>query len=178
MIKQLIIQLEKIASYSKWGINRYTKPYETIVANEIALGEITQTDTVLNIGCGSIPFTAILLAQKTGCKVKALDHDKQAVKNAKRVVTRLNLSDLITVYEHHGESFDEYSFDKAILALQVSPLQEVLAQMDTHEKTIIIRLPFAKYQKHYDSLPEGYSIINQVDQPMKTFGRSVVVKKL
>ncbi len=61
----------------------YHNLYKHVVKKEVELARISQEDTVLNIGCGAIPFTALHIVQMTGAKVIALDKDPEAVSKAR-----------------------------------------------------------------------------------------------
>jgi len=44
----------------------YMLPYTRVVRREMDLGDIGKDDVVLNVGCGSMPFTAALITDLTG----------------------------------------------------------------------------------------------------------------
>ena len=177
MLKTFIIHLEKVASFFRLGIHLYARSYKEIVKNEIALARIDSRDTVLNIGCGAIPFTAIHLAKEAQCKVIAVDHDALAVKRAQRVIRKLRLSSQVSVHHKDGEAPLDLTYNKAILALQTHPLKTVIETVFSPSRTIVVRQPFESHQSLYDKVPEGYSAERSVYQPMKAFGYSVVLNK-
>ncbi len=178
MIKTTIKMFEKITSKSRILIERYTKKYETVIDNEIELGNIKKTDTVLFVGAGAIPFTPILLARKTGCKVIGIDCDLRAVKQAKNVINKLRLNDLVSIEYGDGVTHEGFIFNKSILALQVSPLNRVIDVLSLQCDTVIIRQPFYRYRHHYDQLDNRVEVLSEINQPMKFFGTSKRVKNL
>ncbi len=178
MIRKFIQMLEKLASRSSFAIRKYCEPYETIVDKEIDLGSVKDEDVVLNVGCGSIPFTAIWLARKTNCDVIAIDTDKTAVRNAKRVIRKLGLQENVTIMHRSGTDTSDLAFDKALCALQVQPLGKTLDALNEKASVLIVRRPFDSYATHYDVLPVNYRIKRSVPQKMKAFGSSDLVEKL
>ena len=75
----------------------YSRPYRGVVEREVKLAAIGDGDVVVNIGCGSVPFTAIYLARLTGAKIVALDKEKEAVECARRYIKARGLADIIRV---------------------------------------------------------------------------------
>ena len=59
IIAPVVSKFESICSSMPWIVKRYMSFYDKVLDREIALAGISETDTVLNIGCGSIPFSAI-----------------------------------------------------------------------------------------------------------------------
>ncbi len=178
MIKKFIQSLEKCLSYCKFGIYLYVKPYQKIIKNEIKLAAIKASDTVYQIGCGAIPFTAIWIARLTGAKVICIDTDKDAVKRARRVVKKLKLEPLITVQVFDGSHPINEDYSVCLIALQAAPLDEIVEAINFNQARVVVaRLPKKSYAKHYDVLPDTVKIGDKVDQSMKAFDQSVIIFK-
>lgn len=179
MLKSIIKSLEKVLSYTTWGINRYQKPYEPVVKKELSMVSLNHHHKVLNIGCGAIPFTAIIIAQHTQAQVVAVDTDIKAIKRAKKVVKKLELEAFITCVHVGKKTVIQKRFDVVFLALQTKPLTWVIDAYHhaEHPPLFIARVPKKAYAKHYDLLPGDINVIDRVDYTMKAFDQSVLFKR-
>ncbi len=176
MIKTSIRYLEKLLSYNMRTIRYYVGLYENILENEIELANIKADDTVLHIGSGAIPFSAILIAQKTGAKVITVDNDRNAVKRSRKVVNKLRLSDVIEVRHQDGTAQIAERVTVVLLALQTRPLAEIIKRHQTDHAPVrfIARIPEPGYRHHYDTLPDDINIKQAIKQDMKAFKKSVL----
>jgi len=154
----------------------YSLPYTKIVEREISLAGINPDDTVINVGCGSLPFTAVKLAQMTGAEVYAIDNDEKAILSAAKIVDELNLNDKIDFMLADGKEQIQIDFDKAIVALQVDPQDEVVNNLieNSDDSDIVVRIPRKKFRETYGPLPDLSETKDFVKHDMLTFDRSVV----
>ncbi len=178
MIKEAIRVMEKFMSYSRFGIYLYCRPYKKIVENEIRLVDIKDTDVVFLIGSGAIPFTAIWIMRLSEARVICVDSDLKAVKRSRKVLKKLRLDEKITVKHHDGRTDLDILYSVCIIALQVSPLAEVIDQVRFDQSRVIVRLPKVSYAKHYDVLPNSVKIREVIGQEMKAFDRSAWIEKV
>lgn len=118
--------LEQSASCRCIGWYLFEKYYRNIVTTEIDLGNIGAEDRVLCIGGGSVPATAIVIAQKTMASVTVIDIDADAVNRANKVIKKLKLTDLIDVIQAGGEEICPKDFSVVHIARQVFPQKRVL----------------------------------------------------
>ncbi len=125
IISHTVAALERAAAERPWCFRLYAYPYRRLVARELALAGVSPADTVLNIGCGSLPFTAVLAAQLSGARVIAVDCDPQAVRNARAVVARLGLAGRIEVVRADAASDRLPEAEVALVALQAGPKPEI-----------------------------------------------------
>lgn len=180
IIQPMVRFLEKQISFCPPLIRLYMAPYRTVIQREIDLADIGPDDTVLNIGCGAVPFTAIHVARMTQAQVRAVDRDEKAVHKARLLVCAMGLEEYIQVEVGHGEEYLQYPFTVALVALQVVPKEEVwnsLFQQAPSGGRLIFRSPAPKYCTQYDDLPPQYIPSAMVHQPMKTFNRSLLFCK-
>ncbi len=180
-IPPVVSAWEKLSSTSRTLTWIYSRPYKQVVKNEIHFAGISSQDTVLNIGCGAVPFTAIYLATLTGAKVVALDKDPQAARLATNCVHNLGLQHMIEVRAMDGSAFHDAGhsqhFTAAIVALQAAPKDRILKGLQASTAAgsrLIFRLPSPAYQQHYDTLETDNSLNSWIRQPMRTFDRSVL----
>ncbi|MDF0589766.1 nicotianamine synthase family protein [Candidatus Methanocrinis natronophilus] len=104
--------------YSEWL-------YGDVVDKELALADLRVGSSILHVGCGSLPFTALLLAKK-GFIVTAVDNDPVAVDAAQRFVDYYETDADITIQIAEGASLDASSYDAVWVSLNVAPKEMVL----------------------------------------------------
>ena len=179
-IPRIVAAWEKVSSSSKILTWIYSRPYKRVIENEIRLAGINSNDTVLNIGCGAVPFTALYLALLTGCRVYALDLDPVAAGHALKCVRKAGLEDRITVLHADGCIEFEPHFTVSVVALQAAPKAKILNALNKTSSPgsrFIFRMPSLPYKNHYDCLSTGHLPMAEAFQPMRTFDRSVLYQK-
>lgn len=173
VIQRFTIELEKKMHQHPGLFHLYSLPYTGVVSREIEMCDINEDDTVLNIGCGSLPFTAVHLARMTGARIYAMDNDHDAVRAGKKLVRALGLSDKITVVYGDGSDTIPFVFNKALIALQVEPKYGVLKNlMENHNTEVIMRIPREKFKDSYGLKRLFYAPAKVVKHTMLTFDRS------
>ncbi len=178
LIQPIVGSFERLASRIPQLATVYAKPYQTVVQNELDLARVEPGQTVLNIGCGAVPFTAIHTAVLSGASVIAVDCHEPSTVLARRCVEQLGLADSIKILCVPGQSLPELEFDCALVALQAEPKQEILhrlQQLAQKPTPVLFRQPSTEFQQHYDLLDVHHLPHKWVTQPMKTFDRSVAV---
>jgi hypothetical protein len=120
---------EKILVNFPFFIEYYTRFYKEMVENEIQMTNITSKDNILHIGCGPIPATSILISEKTGAKVVAIDKALKSVKKAEYLVKNYFKSDNLEVICADGLVFPTKDFDVIILSDGINKLDEILSNI-------------------------------------------------
>ncbi|TVP96104.1 MAG: hypothetical protein EA374_02385 [Acholeplasmatales bacterium] len=176
MLQKLIRQMEKLLSRSRFGIFIYARPYRAVIEREWGMLDLPPQARIVFVGAGAIPFTAIWLVRLYHCHVDAFDLDEEAIKRASRVVKKLKLSPYITL--HHGSVTTALSsYDAAIVALQVKPLQTVIETLwSTGTHRVIVRRPSHTYRDAYDVLPNTYAVDDRVEHPFRALAASALLK--
>jgi len=98
------------------------------------MANITSTDKVLHIGCGTIPSESMIIAERTKARVVGIDNNKNAVKFAKKIVEKKGLSDLIKIEYCDGEEYPVQDFDVIVVAINVWPIEKVLIHLSKQMK--------------------------------------------
>jgi len=174
VIQSFTSSLEKTMYDNPSFFEMYALPYEGVVKREIELGDITSEDTVLNLGCGALPFTAVHIVQLTGARVHAVDKDTNALKRAKKIVDYLGLSEDISFFEDDCLRELPTIFDKALVALQVEPKNRVLENLISEEEgSVIVRAPRDGFEETYGEMPD-FEPTDEVEHNMLTFDRSLL----
>lgn len=177
IIPMVVAFLEKRVAGSRVLVSLYAGFYRDVISNEISLAAITAKDRVLNIGCGGIPFTAILIARMTGARIWAVDCDEAAVQVARRCVAAQQLDHLITVLHLNGTAMIPFDFDVALVALQARPKKAILDNLlgrGNSRARLIFRRPRREMAHQYDMLPARPLFKDFIGQDKATFDGSVL----
>ena len=75
----------------------YIRLHTPAVKKEIALSNISESDKVLHIGCGAIPYTAKIIAQEKKVKVVGIDNKTKIVNMATNFIKKYPCSDFIKI---------------------------------------------------------------------------------
>lgn len=151
--------MEKRISCSNFLIRLYEKYYKKIVRDEIKLADVKINDRILCIGGGSIPCTALQIANLTGAKVDVIDIDSRAVYNARNVVEKMGLNNKIYITNIRGEEVDISSYDVIHVALQVTPKEEVVEHIWSKARKgtrILVRIPKKNLRYFYSNISNEY----------------------
>ena len=180
LIKPTIQKWEKLCRSSKFLFYLYARPYRKTIAREIALGEITDSDRVLNIGCGALPFTAFYLQKLSGAAVTAIDVDSRAVEQAFSCFSRLDSVGQVEFKVMDGKTAVKYQdFDVVLAALQTDNKLEILQQLHKYKSSggwkFIVREPRSSFKGQYDYLPADLEPADAVRQYFPTFDRSLLL---
>ncbi len=101
--------------------------YTDMLDKEFALANLKEGASVLHIGCGSYPCTALYLAQK-GCRVDACDCCIEAIEKAQVMVEKEGYSSKITLFSRNGKCIDCSTYDAVWISLNVCPKEDIISQ--------------------------------------------------
>ncbi len=101
--------------------------YRSMLVKEVALAGLKPGASVLHIGGGAYPYTAIFLAQK-GYRVHACDCDSTAVDISNKLVAKSGLVDRISIFHGNGCVIDSSGYDAVWVSLNICPKKRVLEQ--------------------------------------------------
>ncbi len=155
--------------------------YKKKLEREMAMARLNPGASVLHIGCGPCPYTAIFLAEN-GLKVKAVDYNEEAVYKAKCLVKKKNLEDYVSITCKNGNTSNDTQYDAVWVSLNVSPKEKVLEKsfLSLNEGGVLIYRNVPRWLSSYfiSVLPEKWSAANQTETCTSLFGsESVMVKK-
>jgi 2-polyprenyl-3-methyl-5-hydroxy-6-metoxy-1,4-benzoquinol methylase len=140
----LFILFEKIVIKFDIFLFDYINIYKLLVNEEIKLANISSNDSILVIGCGSIPSSCILLTQETEAKITGIDIDKKAVKKATNLINKLNLEKNIKIDKGNGAEYQVKNYDIIMILYGVKNLIKIFNHLSKDMKDharIIIRAP-------------------------------------
>jgi hypothetical protein len=127
----------------------YTGYYQDMIRDESSMAGISSSTSVLHIGCGAVPNTAVTLARLTGAKVTAVDNDPNAVKKAICYVKQVQMQKLVHIKTGDGVAYPVQNFGIIILSLGVEPIGKVLRHIafssDLNAKIIYRRTRYGKH---------------------------------
>ncbi len=179
IIPSLFALMEKKVSTNPVVVSFYARRYHQVIRKEIELAQITDSDQILNIGCGGIPYTAIHMAKFTGARVIAIDRDQEAVEAAQNCVSSLKMQDQVTVAKADGTEKIPFSFNVAIAALQCEPKDKILENLMSagdDGARLIFRRPREGVESQYNKLPDTITPHSMVVQNKATFDGSVLYR--
>lgn len=158
----------------------YMAPYKTVIKREIKLAKLKPGKRILQIGAGSIPFTAIYLAQLAQVSVCAIDTDQDAVHKARAWIKKLGLTNCIEIEVGNGKDFPASKFDAAFVALQAEPKKEIISNLLAQGEDgmrVVIRQPRERFLSQYDQVPENWLYGKKIKHRMITFSSSILITK-
>jgi hypothetical protein len=126
LIDLVFIFIEKIITNLNKLIPYYLDFYEEIVNREIDMADISKSDNVLHIGCGSIPATSILIEKKIGAKITGIDNNIPSIKQAIKLLKRINLSDKINILYGDALNFPVKKYDLIIVSQGIKQYDRAL----------------------------------------------------
>ena len=91
----------------------YIDSYLESIQEEIQLANISRKHKILNMGCGSIPATCILIAKKTNAKIIGIDKNLKSVNRAKIIISKLKLDERIEI--KHSNALNFHLNDETLL---------------------------------------------------------------
>ncbi len=179
-IARFVAALERRAASKPWFFDIYAFPYRALVARELRLAEVSADDTVIHIGCGSLPFTAVLTAQLSGARVIGVDCDADAVEKARAVVARLGLREQVSIVEADAADDGLPAADVVLVALQARPKAAIYRNIARNAEAgpgrravrVVFRLPRPGLESEYGTLTPSAPPARAVGHRMPTFDRS------
>lgn len=155
IIREISKLLEKAANIFPFIMYLHKVYYKKVVKKEIDLANITYSDRVLFIGGGSLPCTALEIAEQTGAKVWVIDSDPKAVKSACLVIKKLKLENKVKVLLSKGEEIDVEGFSVIHIASQAFPREKIMENVwkkVNREVRILVRIPISGLSHFYSSV--------------------------
>jgi len=152
-------------------IERVGRLYEKTVSKEYIreskLFNISNSSSILHIGCGAYPITAITLSKNNGCKIVGIDRNLRAVKQAVKIVKKMNLHDKVEIKHGDGSNYPVSDFDTIIISscsVPKKPILENIFENARKNSKIIVR--------------EIYGANKLVRDMIKLYDDIVLVKKI
>jgi protein-L-isoaspartate O-methyltransferase len=151
MMDFLYILFEKIAiKFNIISLN-YIKLYSDIVQKEIMMAEINSKDSIIIIGCGTLPSTSILISMKTKAKIVAIDRDIKAIKRANIFLSNIYNNKIILEYAN-GLNYPIHKFDVIMILYGVTNLKQIFNYLYQNMKSdarVIVRTNEEKKNSYF-----------------------------
>jgi len=177
LLDSLYFKFEVFSSNVSFFSCIYIKFHEPSVKKEIKLADLLQDDKILHIGCGAIPYTAIVLAKKTNAHITCIDNKHQTIDVANVYLKKHNLLDKITIEHGEGTTYDVSKFDTVVISYGIScqdlVLKHVLSSIKKGAK-IVLRRYTAEKNEYIDSIVKDFSVCNK---KLLLTQNSIIIKK-
>jgi precorrin-6B methylase 2 len=139
--------IDRLSSISDFIAGLYEKTVGNEYRNEREKFNLSKSKKILHIGCGSYPMTALILAEMSGVKIVAIDHNEKCVKITKKVLDQKNMNGKIYAEFGEGINYPLKGFDTIIASgfsqPKIQVIKHILQNSDKKSK-IIIREPYYK----------------------------------
>ncbi len=181
MIKKILdygyYQYERIAQNLPVFAYLYLRFHYPSVVREIKMAQLKKTDSILQIGCGAIPYTLIILHRLLRCPVTGIDNQPVAVHKAMRFLERIDLSDHISVMQGDGKTFDVSGYDFILISYGTPDAHAILTHVLTTSKKdarILFRKSTVVESASIEALLKNYHTIRE---KMLLTQESIVISK-
>ena len=128
------VLFEKIGRKFDIIAENYQKLYDDLVDKEIAMAGISSSDSILIMGCGSLPSTTVLIAQKTQASIVAIDTDTHAIQEAQGYLKNHHIAGTLSFEHADGLSYSTQPFDIIVILHGVKNQKDLLVQLSTRIK--------------------------------------------
>ncbi len=150
--------VESIAVTSPLFCKIHRRYYKKWVSREIDMAEISSSDNVLCVGGGPLPCTALEIAMQTRASVQVIDSDLKAVKRARKVIGKFNLTDKVKITLADGKSINPSDFSVIHIASQAYPRTIIFKNIWLNaplKARILLRLKQRELDEFIKTLPQG-----------------------
>lgn len=136
----------KIVDLVASRIEKIGKLHEKSISKEYIqeskLFDISKSRNILHIGCGAYPITAITLSKNNGCRIVGIDKNPRAVKQANKIVKKMNIQDRVKIRHGDGANYHVEEFDTIIISscsVPKKPILENVFEKAKKNSKIIVR---------------------------------------
>jgi precorrin-6B methylase 2 len=182
MIKEILDYLyfiyEYLFSHILFFSTLYLIFHKNAVEKEIFYFHLSQSDRILHIGCGAIPYTLILISRELKAYVLGIDHKKKIVNIANKFLKKNNLVNKCRIVVGEGNQYSVSDFNVIIISYGVENqdlvLKHVFNSMQDNAR-IILRKSTTDKNEYLNSIVNNFSI--QKIRLLLTQESCLIVKK-
>ncbi len=155
---------ERVTSISEYHL--YDR-FKNLIKKELDILGSINFESILFIGSGPFPITAILLHQFADKRIDCLECNQDSAKISVSILQKLGLADKIKVHVGDGCTFDVSKFDVVLNALLAKPKHGILKNIRSSNKKAVVlcRTSFGLRQLVYEGTSEnslnGFFSINK-----------------
>jgi ribosomal protein L11 methylase PrmA len=183
LVKKLVglsfIIWEYISAYSPnlahIFINNYSRP---IIKIEIKMTGLSKKDKFIQIGCGSMPYTSLIMGQITGASITGIDIDRLALKHAKKYVTNYgaDVKDNFLIEYGNGADYNLSDYDVIMISLGIEILDKVFENILKTAKPEA-RIIFRNISRDdYENLVPQEFVVENIEEHL-LFWESLLLKR-
>lgn len=128
--------------------------------------QLTNQDTILHIGCGIYPYSAIRVSKEVDARIIAIDNNKNVIEYAQKIIQKRKLNTKIKIKKAEGSTYNLSSFSVIISSScvdsSVDVLQNIIKNAQPGTRIIVRELqPMSKYLKEFIERQESLVLENQ-----------------
>ena len=123
----------------------YDKTVGKIYREEREQFDLSKSQKILHVGCGSYPITAMVLAEMDNVNVVTIDGDIKSLKRADKILNKKNLNGKIKAVYGDGTRYPLNEFDTIVISGCSVPKAKVMEHVFNNAKPqskIIVRTSF------------------------------------
>jgi len=143
LLDKIYFLFEITSNHFPFFASMYIYFHKYSVFKEIKMSKLEKNENILHIGCGAIPYTTIILAEKLKCNVVGIDKYEDVIINANKLLKRMGLQDKINLKQGDGENYDITNYDAVIISYGIGNtdivLKNVISKAKTNTKIILRR---------------------------------------
>lgn len=179
----LFIFIEKIVVKFPSFLSSYITYYQDIVENEIRLARITAQDTILHIGCGSLPATSLLISQKKGSHTIGIEKNLSSVRDAQYCVKVMHQEHLLQIIQSNALDYPMNTSNVIIISQGIEPRYKVLTYIanNIQPETRVLFRTFSSNTGHMmpqdEILTSLFTIGDTIIHPHHGLLMSILLKK-
>jgi len=133
-------EMNELRNRSNPLFHPYLERFDTLARNEVELLKLSEKDTLLFIGGGAFPISAIQYVKQTGCTVHCVEKLPERAELAEQVISALGMADRIKIILAEGEKLDCSPYDAIVVGVLAIPKKEIIKSIlnSANEKVRII----------------------------------------
>jgi hypothetical protein len=144
--------------YQRSISDEYKKEHEAI--------KLGKDDTILHIGCGVFPYSAIVLSEKPHRRIVAIDKSYTISHHARQIIKNYELDKKVRIDTGHAANYDLSPFTVIILSscvdLTGNVLDHIITQANSGTRIIVRELrPMSKYINSYLKKQSTITLLNR-----------------
>ena len=163
-------------SATSWKDYTLYERFRNLIAKELEILSVFDYTSILFIGSGPFPITALLIHEFTGKVVDCLEKDENAAVVSRSVLRKLGLEKKIRIHIGDGGTFDLSGYDVVLNALLAKPKWNIMKNIRNSNLNarVLCRTSFGLRQLLYESTPDNaFHGFSEVSRQLATYNDTI-----